>query len=68
MEDELVNEDVTGRTFKDSEELAKLFSDYINGESQGKVPVFRENVIKRVKETGSWEDEWMKNGLPLFTN
>lgn len=68
MEDELVNEDVTGRTFKDSETLAKLFSEYINGDSQGKLPTFRENVIARVKETGSWEDEWVKNGLPLFIN
>lgn len=68
LEEELVNEDVTGRTFKDPESLAKLLTEYVDGSSQEKVPAFRENVISRVKETGSWEDEWTRNGLPLFKN
>ena len=66
MEKELVNEGITGRTFKDSEALAKLFTKYIDGDSQEEIFTIRKNVVRRVKETGSWEDEWTKNGLPLF--
>ena len=69
LEKELVNEGITGRTFKDCTGLTEHFNAYFateNGCEQ--LQKLKENVIKRDKETGSWEDEWEKNGLPIFMN
>jgi len=66
LEEELVEDGLTGKTFHDSLELTALFKRYCSQEGSQTLANMRDKVIQRRQTIGSWEDEWNRQGLPLF--
>jgi len=67
LQQELVQEGVTGMTFGTSAELAsQLQSLFATADGPAIFASLRSGVAARLAAQGTWETEWQKHGLPLF--
>jgi beta-1,4-mannosyltransferase len=65
---ELVQEGITGRTFRSAKELHAGLVDLLDGAANAaKLMEMRRAVLSSIAKMGSWEDEWEQQGLPLFS-